>query len=273
LRFFDLRGERRQLIITVGEQPPTLWPHYRVWPQRLAIEFFGGCSGVMRGATTPSHRTSACHSPPGRPPEGGWPGHDGPEGLSRLGDLTAPEGVVQRETGLPRCLALDSAEAGSRLRSDSRAGVRARGVAKRWRAGPKPSTTSPPQGAAAKRYRGARLPWRRADRSQRSPRDSSVTGPSVSPTEAGKRPGVPFGPSPKRRSWRRCRTLPPKAGVARRVSFGPRANEVRATVDPGERRSAVLDPTGVGSRALRGERACRPPTRRCTRQVACRSGH
>jgi hypothetical protein len=86
----------------------------------------------------------------------------------------------------------------------------------KMRAGPKPSTASPPHGAAAKRYRGARLPGRRADRSQRSPRDSSVTGPSFSPTEAGERLGVPVGPSPKRRSSRRCRTVPTKAGVARR---------------------------------------------------------
>lgn len=138
---------------------------------------------------------------------------------------------------------------------------------------PKPrGATSPPRGAAEAEPRG-KAPGARADRSQRSPRDSSVTARAFLPPERESDPECRLD---RRRSGDRrggVERVPTKAGVARRASFGPRANEVRATVDPGERRSAVLDPTGVGSRALRGERACRPPTRRCTRQVACRRGH
>lgn len=82
-----------------------------------------GVAGVMRGAIyavcTWSVRVTSRQVATRRR----FPGHDGPEGQSRLGDLTAPEGEVQREMGLSRCLALDVAEAGVELRSDSRAGA------------------------------------------------------------------------------------------------------------------------------------------------------
>lgn len=156
----------------------------------------------MRGATTPSHLANARHSPPGLPPEGGLPGHDGPEGLSRLGDLTAPEGEVQRETGPPRCLALDSTEAGSSCgptqeSGSARESLREDGAPRAEACG----TTSPPRGAAAKQNREARLPWGRTDRSQRSPRASPVTARAFHPP---KRAIDPECRSDRRRSGDRC---------------------------------------------------------------------
>lgn len=231
---------------------------------------------VFRRHARGNHAIAPCQcvSQPDRwAARGRSPGHDRPEGQSRLGVLTAPEGEVQRETGLSRCLALDWAEAVPSCGPTQEPGSARESMRRDVAPWPKPrGATSPPRGAAEAEPRG-KAPGARADRSQRSPRDSSVTARAFLPPERESDPECRLD---RRRSGDRrggVERVPTKAGVARRASFGPRANEVRATVDPGERRSAVLDPTGVGSRALRGERACRPPTRRCTRQVACRRGH
>jgi hypothetical protein len=134
-----------------------------------------GVAGVMRGAIyavcTWSVRATSRQVAARRR----FPGHDGPEGQSRLGDLTAPEGEVQREAGLSRCLALDVAEASVELRSDSRAGAASEALRRDDVPG-----RSRGYGISAARCRRSGTEWqgsrgRRADRSQRSPRDSSVT--------------------------------------------------------------------------------------------------